>query len=53
MLAKILFVSDEDEDVIYHLVSTTKESQRKKHDKQPAYLVRFKDIEHVEALPTS
>jgi hypothetical protein len=50
MLAKILSVSDED--VIYDLVSTTKELQYEKHDKQPAYLVRFKDIEHVEPLQT-
>ena len=50
MLAKVLSVSDEDEDVIYDLVSTTKESQYEKHDKQPAYLVKFKDIEHVELL---
>jgi hypothetical protein len=53
MLAKILFVFDDDEEVIYDLVSTTKESQHEKHDKQPAYLIRFKDIEHVEPQQTS
>jgi hypothetical protein len=53
MLAKIHFVSDEDEDVIYDLLSTTKESRYEKHDKQPAYLIRFQDIERVEALQAS
>jgi hypothetical protein len=52
MLAKIHVVSDEDEDVIYDLVSTTKESQYEKHDEQPAYLISFRDIERVERLPT-
>ena len=51
MLAKILLVSDEDQDVIYDLIST--ESQYEKHDKQPAYLIRFEDIALVEALETS
>jgi hypothetical protein len=50
MVAKIHVVSDEDEDVIYDLISTTKESQYEKHDEQPAYLIPFKDIEHVEPL---
>jgi small nuclear ribonucleoprotein (snRNP)-like protein len=46
--ARIHFVSHEDQDVIYDLVSTTKESQYEKHDVQPAYLIRFSDIDHVE-----
>jgi len=50
MRAKILFVSDEDEDVIYDLISTAKESQYEKREVQPAYLIPFKDIEHVEVL---
>ncbi len=50
MLARVLFVSDEDQDVIYDLVSTTKESQYEKHDDQPAYRVEFRDIERVENL---
>lgn len=53
MLAKIHVVSDEDEDVIYDLVSTTKELQYEKHDKQPAYLIAFADIRWVEPLSTS
>ena len=50
MLAKVHFVSEEDEDVIYDLVATTRESQYEKHDEQPAYLVKFADIEHVELV---
>ncbi len=48
LLAKVHFVSDEDEDVIYDLVSTTKESPYEKHDEQPAYLIKFREIERVE-----
>jgi hypothetical protein len=50
MTAKVNLVSEEDEDLIYDLISTTKESMYEKHDKQPAYLIRFKEIERVERL---
>jgi hypothetical protein len=53
MLARVHAVSDEDEDVIYDLVSTTKESQYEKHDEQPAYLIKFQNIEHVEPFQSS
>jgi hypothetical protein len=53
MLAKVHAVSDEDEDVVYDLVSTTKESQYEKHDEQPAYLIKFVDIERVEPFQSS
>jgi hypothetical protein len=53
LIAKVHFVSDEDQDVIYDLLSTTKESNYEKRDEQPAYLIRFQDIEHVEPLPKS
>ena len=53
LLAKVHAVSDEDEDVIYDLVSTTKESQYEKYDEQPAYLIKFEDIEHVEPFQSS
>lgn len=46
--ARVHAVSDVDEDVIYDLVSTTRESQYEKHDEQPAYLIKFEDIKHVE-----
>jgi hypothetical protein len=50
IVAKILFVSETEEDVIYDLVSTNRESQYEKHDGQPAYRIAFKDIEFVEAV---
>jgi len=46
LVAKIHAISDED--VIYDLVSTTKESHYEKRDEQPAYLIGFRDIEKVE-----
>ena len=49
-LARVLVVSDEDQDVIYDLVSTTRESQYEKDDEQPAYLIKFDDIDLVEPL---
>lgn len=53
MLAKLHAISDEDKDVIYDLVSTTKLSQYEKHDEQPAYLIKFEDIKHVEPFRNS
>jgi hypothetical protein len=53
MLAMIHAISDEDQDVIYDLISTTKPSQYEKHDKRPAYLIKFADIKHVEAPSNS
>lgn len=50
ILAKIHTVSDQDEDVVYDLISTTKESQYETHDEQPAYLIKFSEIERVEPL---
>src|SRR6266403_306754 len=48
MLAKVRFVSESEQDLVYDLVSTSKESQYEKHDEQPAYLIKFEDIESVE-----
>ena len=48
IMAKILCVSETEEDVIYDLVSTNRESQYEKHDKQPAYRVFLRDIKSVE-----
>jgi hypothetical protein len=53
MIAKVRFVSQADEDLIYDLISTTKESQYEKRDEQPAYLIPFKDIESVETVESS
>lgn len=47
MLAKVHLISDEDQDVIYYLVSTTRPSKYEKHSGRPAYLTKFDDIEHV------
>src|SRR6202034_2768435 len=44
IVAKILFVSESEEDVIYDLVSTNRESQYEKLDQQPAYRIRFEEI---------
>jgi hypothetical protein len=51
LLAKVMAVSESEEDVIYDLVSTSKESQYEKFDEQPVYKIDFKDIESVEAMP--
>ena len=53
MLAKVRFVSDSNQDLIYDLMSTTAESQYEKHDEQPAYRISFEDIESVEAINPS
>lgn len=53
ILAKVHAISDEDQDVIYDLVSTTRLSQYEKHDEQPAYLIKFENIEHVETFRNS
>jgi hypothetical protein len=50
IVAKILFVSEPEEDVIYDLVSTSRESQYEKHDEQPAYRLLFRDIKSVEGV---
>jgi hypothetical protein len=47
-VGRVLFISEEDQDLIYHLVSTSKESQYEKLDQQPEYLIRFEDIDTVE-----
>jgi len=50
LLAKVVLVSEDDEDVVYDLVSTTRESQYEKFDKQPAYRITFQEIESVETV---
>ena len=49
LLAKVVLVSEEDEDVVYELVSTSRESQYEKFDEQPAYRITFQEFESVEA----
>jgi hypothetical protein len=54
LLAKVILVSTEDEDVLYDLVSTSREAQYEKFDQQPAYRITFQEIESVEqAAPPS
>jgi GH15 family glucan-1,4-alpha-glucosidase len=48
MMAKVRFVSQSEQDLVYDLISTSKESQYEKHDEQPAYLIKFVDIESVD-----
>jgi hypothetical protein len=50
MIARVKFVSDSNQDLIYDLISTSRESQYEKHDEQPTYRIDFKDIESVEAV---
>ena len=49
-VGKALFVSEEDQDLIYDLVSTSKGSQYEKLDLHPAYLIRFEDIDEVDSF---
>jgi hypothetical protein len=46
-VGKILSVSADKRDLVYDLVSTSRESLYEKADPQPAYLVTFDDIESV------
>jgi hypothetical protein len=50
LIGKVVFVSEEDQDVLYELVSTSRESQYEKFDQQPAYRMTFQEIESVEAV---
>jgi hypothetical protein len=51
LIAKVLFVSEPNQDLSYDFVSTSKESQYAKNDEQAAYLIRFADIKSIEAAP--
>jgi hypothetical protein len=48
--AKVLFVSETEEDVIVQLISSTKLERYEKSDVQPALQYLFMDIKWVEAL---
>ena len=50
LIGKVVLVSEEDQDVVYELVSTSRESQYEKFDQQPAYRMSFQEIESVEAV---
>ncbi len=51
LFAKPLVVTEEDEDIIFDLISTNRPDKYEKLDIQPAYMLRFEHIAHVEALP--
>ena len=46
-VGKAISVSEDEQDLIYDLISTSKESQYEKTDQQPSYLIRLQDIESV------
>ncbi len=48
-VVKALFISEEDRDLIYDLVSSNKGSPHETLEKHPAYLIRFEDIDAVDA----
>lgn len=50
LLAKVVLISEEDEDVVYELVSTSRESQYEKFDRQPACRITFQEIRSVESV---
>lgn len=47
-VGKAVSVSEDEQDLIYDLISTSRESQYEKADQQPSYLIRFQDIDSVE-----
>ena len=53
LLAKVVLVSEEDEDIIYELVSTSRKSQYEKFDQQPAYRMTFQEIRSVGAVDSA
>jgi hypothetical protein len=42
-VGKAVSVSEEEQDLIYELISTSRESQYEKADQQPAYMIKFDD----------
>jgi hypothetical protein len=50
IIAKITLVDPSDEEIVFEMLSTTDESKYEKFDRQPAYLLFFKDIYSVDAV---
>ncbi len=46
-VGKAISVSEEEQDLVYDLISTSRESQYEKADQQPAYMIKFDDIDSV------
>jgi hypothetical protein len=52
VIAKVLFVSETEQDVIVDLISSTNITKYPKDDVQPAFQYPFRDIGTVESLPS-
>jgi hypothetical protein len=52
LTAKVLSVSEEDQDVVYDLLGTDRPEKYEKHDVQPAYCLEFRHIASVVPAPT-
>ena len=50
IVAKIHAISDEDQDVICDLLSTSRPDKYEKYSEQPALLIKLVEIDHVEPL---
>jgi hypothetical protein len=50
LLAKVVLVSEEDEDMMYELVSMNRESNYEKYDEQRAYRITFQEIQSVQSV---
>ena len=47
-VGRVLSVSEEEQDLIYDLIITSKGSHYEKTDEQPAYMIKLRDIESVD-----
>lgn len=50
MSAKLISVSEREEDIVFDLISTNRPDKYEKLDQQPAYLLRFVRIASVQAV---
>ena len=48
--AKLISVSEEEQDIVFDMISTNREEKYEKLDRQPAYLLRFMHIAKVESV---
>jgi hypothetical protein len=53
ILAKITLVDLLDEEIVFDMLSTSEESKYEKFDREPAYLLYFRDIATVNAVADS
>jgi len=50
LTARVILVSEEEEDVIFDLLTTNRQDKYEKLDRQPAYMLRFMHIAQVEPV---